>query len=92
MAQSGIDGRTQRVFVVALLVSAIVLGFASTPYLPATLGDDAAAQRLRQAVEDAIASVGARRALRAGFVGQAARASHQNGPTAARASAPLGGM
>ena len=28
MAQSGIDGRTQRVFIVALLVSATVLGFA----------------------------------------------------------------
>lgn len=39
---------------------AIVLGFASTPYLPAVLGDDPAAQRLVKAVEEAIASVGAR--------------------------------
>lgn len=39
---------------------AVVLGFASTPYLPASLGEDAGAQRLRQSVEDAIASVGAR--------------------------------
>lgn len=37
---------------------AIVLGFASTPYLPAVLGDDPAAQRLARAVEDSISSVG----------------------------------
>jgi arginine utilization protein RocB len=36
---------------------AIVLGFASIPYLPVTLGDDAGARRLRQAVVDAAASV-----------------------------------
>jgi len=39
---------------------AIVLGFASTPYLPATLGEDAGAQQLKRAVEQAIVSVGTR--------------------------------
>jgi arginine utilization protein RocB len=39
---------------------AIVLGFASTPYLPVALGEDAGAWRLQKAVEEAIVSVGAR--------------------------------
>ncbi len=36
---------------------AIILGFASIPYLPVTLGQDAASRRLEQAVFDAAASV-----------------------------------
>ena len=39
---------------------AIVLGFASMPYLATSLGDDAAARRLEAACEDAAAAVAAR--------------------------------